>query len=257
MPDNALPSSSEEPGVEYGKSYREWKNWEFSNFGELGKSEKCYFDAEIKKANINTDRKMHVLEIGFGNGSFLTYARKKRWDIVGTEINKDLVEAARRLNFNSICADDLSKFTDDTFDLVVAFDVLEHIGQGDLLIFLREVNRILKDGGTFIARFPNGDSPFGLLNQNGDMTHITTIGSGKVKYLASELGVDLVFVGAEAQPLITGTLRRTIHGLFSIPIKKIINIFVNLVFFQGGDIAFCSLNLVMIFRTSKSTPSQL
>ena len=253
MPDNALPSFSEEPGTEYGKAYREWKNWEVSNFGRLGKSEKCYFDAEMKKANIDADRKMHVLEIGFGNGSFLTYAKKRRWDIVGTEINKDLVEAARRLDFDSVCADDLSTFTDGTFDLVVAFDVLEHVSQENLLTFLRAVKRILKDGGTFLARFPNGDSPFGLFNQNGDMTHITTIGSGKVKYLASELGVELVFIGAEAQPLITGTVRRTIHGLFSIPIKKIINLFVNLVFFQGGDVAFCSVNLVMIFRTSKST----
>ena len=253
MPDNALPSSSGKPGAEYGKSYREWKNWEVSNFGRLGKSESCYFDAEIKKANIKTDRKIRALEIGFGNGSFLTYARKKQWDIVGTEINKDLVEAARRLNFDCICTADLSAFPDNTFDLVVAFDVLEHVSQENLLTFLREAKRILKDGGTFIARFPNGDSPFGLFNQNSDMTHITIIGSGKVKYLANELDVELVFVGGEAQPLITGTLRRTIHGLFSIPIKKIINLFVSLVFFQGGAIAFCSLNLVMIFRTSKSS----
>jgi SAM-dependent methyltransferase len=257
MSHNTRPSPSEAPGSEYGKSYLEWKSWEVSNFGGLRKSEKSYFDAEIKRASINTDKKIRALEIGFGNGSFLTYAKNKRWDIVGTEINKDLVEAARRLNFNCICADNLSTFGDDTFDLVVAFDVLEHVSQGNLLSFLREVNRILKDNGIFIARFPNGDSPFGLLNQNSDMTHITTIGSGKVKYLASELGVNLVFVGAEAQPLIAGTLRRTVHGLFSIPIKKIINLFVSLVFFQGGNIAFCSLNLVMIFRTSKPTPSQL
>jgi SAM-dependent methyltransferase len=251
MPDNKLRSSGNELGSEYGTSYVEWKNWEVSQFGGLRKAERTYFDAEIKKAGIDADKKIQVLEIGFGNGGFLTYAKNKRWDIIGTEINQDLVEAARRNDFDAICTEDLSTFADDTFDLVVAFDVLEHIRQDKLLSFLREINRILKDNGTFLARFPNGDSPFGLLNQNGDMTHITCIGSGKARYLANELGARLVFIGGEAQPLIAGTLRRTLHALFSVPIKKIIDLFVSLVFFQGAKVAFCSLNLVMIFRTSK------
>jgi SAM-dependent methyltransferase len=255
MSDNLLRSSGEEMGAEYGASYLDWKNWGVDSFGALRKSEKYYFDAEIKKAGIAFDTALSVLEIGFGNGSFLAYAKRKRWNIVGTEINRNLVETATHHGFNAIHTDNLSAFADDTFDLVVAFDVLEHVSQDDLLGFLKEVNRILKGNGTFIARFPNGDSPFGLLNQNGDMTHITSIGSGKARYLAGKLGAPVVFIGGEAQPLFAGTLRRTLHGLFALPIKTLINLFVNLVFFQGGHIAFCSLNLVMIIRASKPVPS--
>jgi hypothetical protein len=41
--------------------------------------------------------------------------------------------------------------------------------------FKLDVKRVLKPGGRFIARCPNGDSPFRLVNQNGDVTQVTSI----------------------------------------------------------------------------------
>ena len=60
-----------------------------------------------------------------------------------------------------ICESDLSNLKGDNYDLIVAFDVLEHIPQEDLPSF-KKVQRLLKEDGSFIARFPNCDSPFGL-----------------------------------------------------------------------------------------------
>jgi SAM-dependent methyltransferase len=244
-------NSNNQSGTTYGEAYRAWKDWDTTKFGHLTPSEERYYSSEIHKSNTNFTKNTRALEIGYGNGSFLTYAKNKGWDVVGLEANNTLVQTAKHHGFQAFFADTLTSFQDNTFDLVVAFDVLEHINQDTLVRFLEEINRILTNHGVFIARFPNGDSPFGLCYQNGDVTHITTLGKGKVTYLASQLKVDLVFVGGEAQPLIDGNALHTAHRLLALPIKKIVNFLVNIVFFPKHSIDFCSSNLVMIFRTIK------
>ena len=234
----------------YGIDYLTWKNWgsESSCFGKLTTADAAYYSAELKRSSTSFPPNCKVLEIGFGNGSFLTYAKVKLWDIFGVEINKDLVTAAIKNNFNVIHSDNLISYNDDFFDLIVAFDVLEHIPQKDLTLFINEVKRILKKGGVFVARFPNGDSPFGLMNQNGDITHVTTLGSGKVHYFAAQCGMDVVFIGGEAQPLFVKSPLHFSHRLISLPIKFILNMITKLLFFPRTKISFYSHNLTLIYK---------
>jgi SAM-dependent methyltransferase len=233
----------------YNDDYAKWKDWRQDfNFGTLKKTDSAYFLAELKRTKYNFPSKSKVLEIGFGNGSFLKFAKNKNWDVCGTEINKRLVIEARKCGYEAKHTDNLSGFNDNTFDLVVAFDVLEHIPQDILSNVISEIRRILKKDGFFIARFPNGDSPFGLVNQHGDVTHLTTIGSNKIYYFAAKCNMKVIFVGGQAYPLFGTSLLHFIHRMFSLPIKKIINLFINLVFFPGSSVAFCSSNLTMIYK---------
>ena len=61
----------------YGNDYLQWKFWGCSNFGGITKSESAYFSAEIKRTKYCFSKNSKVLDIGFGNGSFLSYALKK------------------------------------------------------------------------------------------------------------------------------------------------------------------------------------
>jgi len=74
--------------INYGKNYDEWKGWDKTEFGELTKNESRQFDKILNKSTLypfkNTN--LNALEIGFGNGSFLQYARLNKWNIVGTEV---------------------------------------------------------------------------------------------------------------------------------------------------------------------------
>lgn len=233
---------------DYGNDYLKWKSWGAGSFGALRKSEKAYFSAEVRKTGSVFEEGASVLEIGFGNGSFLRYAQQRQWDIRGTELNAELVDIARASGFNTTHAQDLSPFADASFDLVVAFDVLEHVPQESLRGFILEVKRILRRGGYFIARFPNGDSPLGLSNQNGDVTHITTIGSGKARYFAAQAGMDVIFIGGEAKPILGMSALSFIHALITVPVRKAIDLIANAIFFPGANIPFCSSNMVMIYR---------
>lgn len=234
-------------GAGYGNDYLNWKSWGDSNFGALTKSGRSYFRAEVKRSGGAFPQGSNVLEIGFGNGCFLSFARQQGWNAVGTEVNAELVGAAKAEGFSVAHTDNLSQFRDGSFELIAAFDVLEHIAQEQMADFILEIKRILKPGGVFIARCPNGDSPFGLVNQNGDVTHVTVIGRGKARYFAARTGMELVYLGGEAEPILgTDALDMAIR-LIGVPVKKAIDACLG-VFVYQSKVAFCSKNLTLIFR---------
>lgn len=50
---------------------------------------------------------------------------------------------------------DMSFFADDSFDVVFASNLAEHLGRSDLILFLGEVRRVLRLGGLLILMQPN------------------------------------------------------------------------------------------------------
>jgi len=96
-----------------------------------------------------------VLEVGSGAGEFLKRLRTRGVDGYGLEINS----ASRKkclqdgLKVHTI---KLSGLRTSSFDIVCAFQVLEHVPQP--LEFLRECVRILRPGGRLILATPNTGS---------------------------------------------------------------------------------------------------
>lgn len=241
-----------------GAEYRAWKRWSASEFARLNSGEAAYFRAELKRCGIPLEAPLAALEIGFGNGQFLAFARKQGWAVEGTELNHASIEVAQANGFHVHHVQTLDGFETGRFDLVVAFDVLEHIEQSHLLPFLQTVQRILKPGGSFVARFPNADSPFGLVNQHGDPTHVTAIGSEKARSLIAMLDAELRYVGPEAQPMRAPTLEHTVHRFVSRPFKALLDLSVRAIFYPRGNVSFSAVNLVMAFRTKgvQTNPSR-
>ena len=54
------------------------------------------------------------------------------------------------------------------FDTVVAFDVFEHFALEEIEARLAALETMIRPGGHLLMRFPNGQSPFGLVLQHGD-----------------------------------------------------------------------------------------
>ncbi|RJP72628.1 MAG: class I SAM-dependent methyltransferase [Comamonadaceae bacterium] len=252
----AAPSTPAASGDGYGDDYLTWKNWQASDFGQVSRYQRHYFPREMARCQRPLPAGSRVLELGFGNGAFMAWGRAQGWHMHGTEVNPPLVEAARAAGFEAVCADSLEPWPDAWFDLVVAFDVLEHIPQAALPGVLRSIQRVLKPGGAFLARFPNADSPFGLANQHGDLTHVTAIGRGKVVYLANRLGAELTYVGAEAEPLWVGLSLTSVQHILSAPLKALAAWAVRLVFLPHAKTAFFSPNLVMVLRWNPAAGGQ-
>lgn len=184
-------SEPSRPGVDPYANYAEWKRWD----GAFATSDKeaRYFAAEFDRVPL---KGLRVLEIGFGNGSFLAWAKNAGADVAGIELNADMREAARKNGFVAFDASlpDLAA-QGARYDLIVAFDVLEHWDTDELVENFRAVRALLVDGGLFFSRFPNGQSPFGRVFQHGDFSHKSTLSTYKIEYLAGVSGLMIVRIG--------------------------------------------------------------
>lgn len=184
--------------------YVRLKGWRFAT-GECPPGEAAYFAAELGRHGFCCEGRS-ILEIGFGSGTFLRFARDNGADVVGVEIQEELLEAARAEGYAVFGSVDkvIETYPDRCFDLVAAFDVLEHLQPEESVAILRKLRRLIQSGtGLLIARFPNGDSPFGLPLQNGDYTHSVALGAGIVEQILGRSGWRINYLGEPALVLST------------------------------------------------------
>ena len=163
-------------------AYTAWKAWTPKQFGFCSRVQRKYFQAEMSRTSLDLTKIINILEIGFGNGSFLTYAHDRGWCVEGIEIIESLVLKAREQGFCAFTPAKILSLKSQNYDLITAFDVFEHLLENDLDLLFSDINRLLCTGGCLVARFPNGDYPFGLEEQNGGFTHLTATVVSEIRY---------------------------------------------------------------------------
>lgn len=182
-----------EPRADAYGNYAQWKGWQ-GTF-ETSERDARYFAAELCDFPLRGRR---VLEIGFGNGGFLAWARSQGAEVMGLEINPEMLAAAARHGFAARNARLIDLAAEDArFDLIAAFDVIEHWDRDELVSNFRAAGALLADDGRFLVRFPNGHSPFGRVYQYGDFTHKSVISAYKLDYLAGEAGLEVLRIANE------------------------------------------------------------
>ena len=169
----------------------------------------------------------------------------------GLEENSKLVEFAKNNGFDASEGSDLKKVTNNKYDLIVAFDVLEHLDNFELKSLFFEINDKLKNNGFFLARFPNGDSFAGLQYQNGDITHKTFIGSNKALYFSSTIGARAISIKGQETAIDFKNFPLCLIKVIIIIFRYITNLFLNFILFNGRKIYYLSANLVMLIKINK------
>lgn len=98
-----------------------------------------------------------VLDIGFGSATLLKHLSKKGHECYGIDVyvnakmKKDLKKKGVIVSKGSITN---INFGNKKFDIIFAFEVLEHLSDKDLEKGIEEVYKYLKKGGYFIATTP-------------------------------------------------------------------------------------------------------
>ncbi|AQT69630.1 putative S-adenosylmethionine-dependent methyltransferase/MSMEI_2290 [Anaerohalosphaera lusitana] len=97
-----------------------------------------------------------ILEIGCGIGSVVSRLSEQGHDAEGVDISETAIRYGREeypgVKLNVQAAEKLP-FADGSFDLVLSFDLFEHISEIDLHI--EQVKRVLRNGGYYLFETPN------------------------------------------------------------------------------------------------------
>ncbi len=101
-----------------------------------------------------------VLEIGCGSGYGADYLSKFASSIVAIDISSEAISYCQdkygKLNLVFMQANGLKlPFKCDSFDVVLSFQVIEHIDPRNVLNYLSEIKRVLNREGVFLVSTPN------------------------------------------------------------------------------------------------------
>jgi len=126
-----------------------------------------------------------ILDIGCGYGAVVYCLSQLGYTCVkGVDRCPEMAEVARSLgiigveiaDFTEILADNPSRY-----QLITAFDVIEHQKKQDVLPLLDAIHRALAPGGAVLIQTPNAMSHYGLWSRYGDFTHEVIFDSFSVR----------------------------------------------------------------------------
>ena len=92
-----------------------------------------------------------LLDIGAGTGDFLKLAKDNGWETKGVEPNEGASNLAKEKNLEIY--ETIDKLSGQTFDVVTLWHVLEHLP--DLEVITKQIEALIKPGGTLIVAVPN------------------------------------------------------------------------------------------------------
>jgi 2-polyprenyl-3-methyl-5-hydroxy-6-metoxy-1,4-benzoquinol methylase len=95
-----------------------------------------------------------LLDIGCYVGGFLVEAKKRGWDVYGTEYSDEAVEKCEqrgiKMHKGKLCSE---WFGDEMLDIITSFEVIEHINNP--IEEVKNIKKILRKGGLFYVTTPN------------------------------------------------------------------------------------------------------
>lgn len=133
------------------------RNTNFSDYDKINQ-----FQIDILKNTFEkyfNNKQLKVLEIGVGNGKISNFLYENNHELYAIDMYKECLDKLNPLiKKNDFDLDvkndfDIDSIPDDYFDLILIFEVLEHLKNPEFT--LNFINKKLKRGGILIASTPN------------------------------------------------------------------------------------------------------
>jgi len=145
---------------------------------------------------IPSDKSARILDVGCGNGSIIWWLQKEGYyNSFGIDVSKEQIEVGKSLGVKNIMLADLKEFlraSTNSYDLIVARDVIEHFEKESIIEILALCNLALKNNSRIILQAPNAESPFFGRIRYGDFTHEVAFSSSSMHQLLKMIGFQKV-----------------------------------------------------------------
>ncbi len=144
---------------------------------------------------LNIDNDPSVLDIGSGRGEWIQKCKAKGFKSIGIELDPKMVVDCKKLNLNIQQGDALTlldKFPEDSFSIVSAFHVIEHMNHENINKLLIQSKRILKPEGLLILETPSIDNIMvSSKSFHIDPTHINPIHPDLLGFMSKRNGFNI------------------------------------------------------------------
>lgn len=156
----------------YNKKQTHYKYHSVVQYNMLLENKKIkigFHRAKLLKKYVLNKKCKSVLEIGSGVGLIGSYIRKHsdKINYLGIEIDKEAFDKSQLLKLNTINGDfNLMDKIEETFDVIMLWEVLEHLQ--DLDLFIKLAHKRLNHGGKIILSVPNYNKIYNYPNREKD-----------------------------------------------------------------------------------------
>jgi len=140
----------------------------------------------------------NILDLGCGQGDFLVEAKKRNWNVYGTEYSTSATGLCEKRGIKMFQGD-LTKdiFDDIRFDVITSFEVIEHINNPNT--FMSVVNQKLHENGLVYCTTPNFNSLLRYFEKDRFKMivypiHISFYTKASIKYLGNSNNFKLLKV---------------------------------------------------------------
>jgi 2-polyprenyl-3-methyl-5-hydroxy-6-metoxy-1,4-benzoquinol methylase len=131
-----------------------------------------------------------ILELGCGIGGILNFLKQNGCtNIFGIDISKEQVEICRKYVTDKVVQSDVFDYlitNSKKYDIIIMFDLLEHIQKNRITELLKLVYNSLSPNGIVIIRTPNMGSIIAPYGRYLDFTHDTGFTSESLQQVLSE-----------------------------------------------------------------------
>lgn len=122
------------------------------------------------------DKSAKILDLGCGHGTLIYFSHQAGYTQTGgIDTSVQQVNLAKKFGIKNVeCGDiqeKLKTIEPNSLDVIVTFDVIEHLTKDELVELIDAVHRVLKKGGRWVIHAPNGAGPFVGTILYGDITH--------------------------------------------------------------------------------------
>ncbi|CEG59046.1 glycosyltransferase [Legionella fallonii] len=102
-----------------------------------------------------------LLDLGCGRGEWLELLQEHNFTAYGVDSDEQLAAMARQRGLDVLCTDGithLKQLPDESFCVLSAFHLVEHLTFAELHVLVREAHRILVPGGILLMETPNPEN---------------------------------------------------------------------------------------------------
>lgn len=150
-----------------------------------------------------------ILDLGCGGGEFLYFLQQEGFtNLHGVDLSPEQVEAAGALGLPNVELGDAHAYLAqrrDTFDLIAALNLIEHLKRDEMLALLDDVVQALRPGGLLLLEVPNSLSLFGARVRYADITHEQSFTPKSMVQLCAMVGLEPVAI-LERGPVVHGII---------------------------------------------------